>query len=80
MHAGANAVTGDFSLAAKGFRIEGGRVASPVNQITVAGNFYELLKDVEAVGSDLEFRAPGTSCFGSPCLLISALSVAGKGE
>ena len=80
MHAGANAVTGDFSLAAKGFRIEGGRVASPVNQITVAGNFYELLKDVEAVGSDLEFRAPGTSCFGSPCLLISGLSVAGKAE
>ena len=78
MHAGANPITGDFSLAAKGFRIEGGKVTGPVNQITVAGNFYEVLRDIEAVGADLEFRAPGVSCFGSPCLLVSALSVAGK--
>ena len=78
MHAGANAITGDFSLAAKGFRIEHGRVTTAVNQITVAGNFYELLKDIEAVGADLEFRTPGVSCFGSPCLLVKGLSVAGK--
>ena len=80
MHAGANAITGDFSLAAKGFIIEGGSIAAPVNQITVAGNFYDLLKDVQAVGSDLDFRAPGASCFGSPSLLIGALSVAGRGD
>ena len=80
MHAGANAITGDFSLAAKGFRIEGGRITTPVNQITVAGSFYELLKNIEAVGADLDFRAPGASCFGSPSLLVAALSVAGKGK
>lgn len=80
MHAGANAITGDFSLAAKGFKIEGGRITAPVNQITVAGNFYELLKDIAAVGADLDFRAPGTSCFGSPSLLVGELSVAGKAE
>ena len=78
MHAGANPITGDFSLAAKGFRIENGRRAAPVNQITVAGNFYDLLQDIEAVGGDLEFRAPGVSCFGSPSLLVKGLSVAGK--
>lgn len=77
MHAGANPITGDFSLAAKGFRVRGGRIAEAVNQITVAGNFYELLKAVEAVGADLEFQAPGESCFGSPSLLIEKLSVAG---
>ena len=77
MHAGANAITGDFSLAAKGFAIEGGKLSHPVNQITVAGNFYQLLKDIEAVGSDLEFRVPSSSCFGSPSLLVKALSVAG---
>lgn len=80
MHAGANAITGDFSLAAKGFKIEGGRITAPVNQITVAGNFYELLKDIAAVGADLDFRAPGASCFGSPSLLVGELSVAGKAE
>lgn len=78
MHAGANAITGDFSLAAKGFTVEGGKIGRAVSQITVAGNYYQLLKDIEAVGADLEFRVPGTSCFGSPSLLIKDLSVAGK--
>ena len=77
MHAGANPITGDFSLAAKGFRIEGGRLGGAVQQITVAGNFYELLRDIEAVGGDLEFHAPGVSCFGSPSLIVKGLSVAG---
>ena len=77
MHAGANPVTGDFSLAARGFTVKDGRIADPVNQITVAGNFYELLMAIEDVGGDLEFHAPGASCFGSPSLLVTALSVAG---
>ena len=77
MHAGANPITGDFSLAAKGFTVKDGRIADPVNQFTVAGNFYELLMGVEAVGGDLEFHAPGASCFGSPSLLVGKLSVAG---
>ena len=77
MHAGANPITGDFSLAAKGFMVKGGKVAEAVNQITVAGNFYDLLMGIEAVGGDLEFHAPGASCFGSPSLLAKGLSVAG---
>ena len=77
MHAGANPITGDFSLAAKGFAVRGGKLAEPVAQITIAGNFYEVLSAVEAVGSDLEFHAPGASCFGSPSLLVKQLSVAG---
>jgi PmbA protein len=78
MHAGANPITGDFSLAAKGFAVRGGKLCEAVAQITIAGNFYELLENVEAVGGDLEFRAPGASCFGSPCVLVKRLSVAGK--
>lgn len=78
MHAGANPITGDFSLAAKGFCIENGRLGAPVSGVTVAGSFYQLLKDVEAVGDDLEFLAPGVSCFGSPAVLVKELSVAGE--
>lgn len=74
MHAGANPITGDFSLAAKGFRIREGRMAEAVAQITVAANFYDLLKDIEAVGADLEFG--GSRC-GSPSLLVKQMSVAG---
>lgn len=78
LHAGANAISGDFSLSAKGFRVKNGARAESVKQITVAGNFYQLLKDVEAVGGDLKFGLPSSSLFGSPSLLISSLSIAGK--
>ena len=78
MHAGANPITGDFSLAAKGFEVRGGKRAEAVAQITVAGNFYEVLENVETVGGDLEFLPPSTSCFGSPSVLVKRLSVAGK--
>ncbi len=30
LHAGTNAVSGDFSLSAEGFRIKGGRIDTPV--------------------------------------------------
>ena len=78
LHAGANQISGDFSLGAKGYMIRGGKLCETVNQITVAGNFYEMLKDVEAVASDLEFGFPGGSCFGAPTTMIRALKVAGK--
>ena len=78
MHAGANPITGDFSLAAKGFRVVGGKLGDAVAQITVAGNFYDLLRNIEAVGGDFELGRPASSCFSSPSLLIRELSVAGK--
>lgn len=78
LHSGASAVSGDFSLAARGFLIEDGRLSRPVEQITVAGNFYEMLKDVQMVADDLWFDLPGLSCYGSPSVLIKALSIAGQ--
>ena len=44
LHAGANIISGDFSLSAEGFLIENGEITKPVEQITVAGNFYDILK------------------------------------
>jgi PmbA protein len=78
LHSGANAVSGDFSLSAKGYRIEGGKPGQPVDQITVAGNFFDLLLQVQAVGGDMEFGQPGGSCYDSPSLLVGKLSIAGK--
>lgn len=77
LHAGANIISGDFSLSAKGSRIVDGKVAEAVNQITLAGNFYQVLKSIELVSDDLEFGFPGVSCIGSPSMLICSLSVAG---
>lgn len=78
MHAGANPVSGDFSLAAKGFLIQEGKIVRPVEQITVAGNFYALLQGVQAVADDLWFTLPGASSFGSASVLVEGLSIAGK--
>ena len=75
LHAGANPISGDFSLIAKGFRVKDGKQGEPVEQITVAGNFYELLKNVRAVGSDLEFKSGN---IGSPSVDIGDIHVAGK--
>ena len=77
-HSGANAVSGDFSLGAYGYLVENGRIVRAVDQITVAGNFFTLLKNIEEVGSDLEFGSPGHGGnIGSPSLIISQLSIAG---
>jgi PmbA protein len=77
LHSGTNPISGEFSLGAKGYMVENGAITKPVNQITVAGNFFEALKRVEAVGSDLLFGFPGPSYCGSPALLVSELSVGG---
>lgn len=77
LHSGANTVSGDFSVAANGYYIKGGKIEIAVTQMTIAGNFYELLKNIDAVGSDLEFAmsfvAPGY--IGSPSLVIKELAV-----
>lgn len=76
LHAGVNATSGDFSLLAKGFVLEGGAQGAPIEQMVVSGNFFDLLRDVLAVGDDLTFGVPGGSCYGSPSLLIRSLSIA----
>jgi len=75
LHAGANPISGDFSLLARGFEIADGKPVRAVEQFTVAGNFYRLLEDVAAVGSDLLFEG---SPIGSPSVSVRALSVAGE--
>ena len=76
LHAGANPVSGDFSLQSAGFLIENGKKTRRVKSFTVAGNFYDLLGSIRAVASNLEF--PGMGTVGSPSVLVDGLSVAGK--
>ncbi|MFW5976307.1 MAG: TldD/PmbA family protein [Bacillota bacterium] len=78
LHAGANSVSGDFSLSAAGFYIENGKIKKPVEQITIAGNFIELLKDIEIIGKDLKMGLPGNGHIGSPSLKVKELDIAGK--
>ena len=75
LHAGANPISGDFSLIAQGYTVKDGKKDAAVEQITVAGNFYQLLKNIRVVGSDLCF--PGSSV-GSPSVDVGEVAVAGK--
>jgi PmbA protein len=70
---GINLVTGDYSRGAAGFWVEGGEIAFPVEEITIAGNLREMFKGVVAVGSDVLVRS-GRSC-GS--ILIDSMTIAG---
>lgn len=71
---GINMVTGDYSRGASGFWIENGELAFPVEEITIAGNLKQMLKDIELVGSDLVFRGR----IASPTIKISEMMVAGN--
>jgi len=71
---GINMVTGDYSRGASGFWIENGELAFPVEEITIAGNLKQMLKDIELVGSDLVFRGR----IASPTVKISEMMVAGN--
>jgi PmbA protein len=78
LHSGLNTISGDFSLAALGFEIEKGKIKRPVEQITVAGNYFDMIKNIEDVGNDLKFGLPGDAYIGSPSLKIKKLSVSGE--
>jgi len=79
LHAGANPISGDFSLQSAGFMIENGQKTKYVKSFTVAGNFYDLLKNIRAVASNVELpMAMGQTAFGAPSTLVDGLSVAGK--
>lgn len=80
LHAGANPITGDFSLSSGGFRIENGKKTFPIKGITISGNFLQLLQNISAVGEDLKFDPWSLSAHrcGSPSLIVKGISVAGK--
>ncbi len=78
LHAGCDAVTGDFSIEAAGFLIKDGKKAAPVRSFTVAGNFYDLLKSVTAVGSEIEKGISSFSMTAAPAVAVSGISVAGE--
>jgi len=73
-NAGINYVSGNFSLYATGQLIENGKLVCPVNQITVSGNIFEILANIEEIGGDLRIRGAVTA----PSIKVGALTVSGK--
>lgn len=73
MGQGVNAITGDYSRGAAGFYVENGEIAYPVDGITIAGNLREMLRGIEAIGSDVDLR----SHLRVGSILVGRMTVAG---
>ena len=77
VHAGANPISGDFSLQAFGLNVEGGEVTHPLENFAVSGNLSELLMNITGVGSELEWFPYG-GILGAPMVEVEELSFAGE--
>jgi PmbA protein len=71
---GFNPVTGDFSRGASGWWIEDGKMAFPVEEVTIAGNFRDMLRGIEMIGDDLRFRGR----MAAPTIKINRMMVSGE--
>ena len=71
---GVNPVTGDYSRGAAGYWVEGGEIAFPVEEITIAGNLKEMFKQIAAIGSDVVVRSGRST--GS--ILVESMTIAGE--
>lgn len=77
--AGARPTTGEFSLIAQGYQVCAGRLARAVTQITIAGDFFEMLRQVRGVGSDRHWMQAANGCVCAPSLHVASLAVSGGG-
>jgi PmbA protein len=71
---GFNPVTGDYSRGAAGWWIENGKLAYPVEEVTIAGNFRDMLFGIEMIGNDLRFRGK----LAAPTMKVDRMMVSGE--
>ena len=74
MGSGVNAVTGEYSRGASGYWVENGELCYPVQEVTIAGDFIEMLKNIDCIGSDLTMRGQ----MGAPTIRIAEMTVSGR--
>jgi PmbA protein len=77
LHSGTNPISGDFSLACKGYLCRNGEVLQPVSQITVAGNFFQMMHNVVALG-DASTLDNSSLAFFAPQIRFSDLQITGS--
>lgn len=74
MGQGVNRVTGDYSRGASGFWVENGVIQYPVEEITIAGNLKTMLRNLVAIGNDVDLRS--NIRVGS--ILLEQMAIAGE--
>ena len=66
--------SGTYSRGARGFFIENGELAYPIDEFTVAGQYVEMLANIDSVANDLQFDAAVVS----PSFRVAELMVSGN--
>ncbi len=74
MGQGVNAVTGDYSRGAAGFYVENGVIIHPVEEITIAGNLKDMLRNIVAVSNERDLRSP----IRTGAMLLDEMKIAGN--
>lgn len=69
---GCSAVSGELSIGAQGFYCENGGVVHPVEGLTLSTNFFDMLKNIEAVGSEYN---DSYSSVRVPAFAVSSIAV-----
>ncbi len=77
LHSGVNPVTGQFSVGASGVLIEGGELAAPATEFTIASDLVAMLSAVEEAGSEARWVPFGGSVKAPP-LLIGEMAIGGS--
>lgn len=75
LHAGMNAMSGNFSLQAQGFMIRDGKLAEPLSLITVAGNLADMFMNIKEVTNEQKMILNGVF---TPDVYFKSLAVSGK--
>ena len=75
LHAGLNPISGDFNVQSSGYMIKNGKIDKPITLFVTSGNFFVMMKNIEAIGNDIEKRFVGVA---SPTLKVKSLAISGK--
>jgi len=78
LHTGINHATADFSVPAKGILINGGELSQPIDNISIVGNLFDLLKNITHVGRNLNWT-PVEGMIGAPSIVVENLRIIGRG-
>lgn len=75
LHAGLNPISGDFNVQSSGYMIKNGKIDKPITLFVTSGNFFDMMKNIEAIGNDIEKRFVSVA---SPTLKVKSLAISGK--
>lgn len=76
LHSGVDVISGDFSFGGSGYLVKNGKRAQAVRNITISGNFYELIQNIGAIGKTI--HSDEGRMFFSPQMRFEGISIAGN--